>query len=116
MAIESIESAKLEVYVFDSADLTNAQCVQLDSVADVLHKYPELRLTIIGHTCKIGYKNINNKKGLKRAESAKTYLISKEIEEERIVCESKGELEPIADNNTKEGRKQNRRIEFFISE
>lgn len=115
-AIKSIESAKLEEYVFDSVDLTIAQCADLDSIAEVLVKYPELRLTIIGHTCKIGYKNINNKKGLKRAESAKTYLVSKGIEEERVVCESKGELEPIADNKTKEGRKQNRRIEFFISE
>lgn len=115
-AIAIVESTKIKEYVFDSVELSSAQCEELDSIAIVLNQYPELKLTVIGHTCKIGYKNINYKKGLKRAESAMMYLVSKGVAKERILCESKGELQPIANNNTKEGRKENRRIEFFISE
>ena len=75
-----------------------------------MDKYPDLTITIVGHTCKIGYKNINLKKGLKRAENAKAYLIEQGISENRISVDSKGETEPRSDINS-----ENRRIEITVN-
>lgn len=115
-AIKSIQETIVSEYAFDTTELSQTQLNDLDSVASILNKYAELKLKIVGHTCKIGYKNINLSKGLRRAESAKAYLVEKGIAEERILCESKGELEPIVKNNSKENMAKNRRLEFVISE
>jgi OOP family OmpA-OmpF porin len=50
----------------------------------------------------------------RRAKSVKEYLVDKGVEEERLIAEGKGETMPIADNKTKEGRAENRRVEFHI--
>lgn len=115
-AIKRVQETIVSEYAFDTTELSQTQLNDLDSVASILNQYAELKLTIIGHTCKIGYKNINLSKGLRRAESAKAYLLEKGIAEERITCDSKGELEPIVDNNSKENMAKNRRLEFVISE
>lgn len=109
-AINTISSYTIPVFVFDETSLTETQKASLDEVADILNKYDDLNISIIGHTCKIGYKSINMKKGLKRAESAKAYLTEKGIAENRIQVDSKGELEPISKINS-----DNRRIEFKIN-
>ena len=58
---------------------------------------------------------INLKKGLKRAEQCKMYLVGKGIAENRIITDSKGELAPKYDNKTFMGRAQNRRVEIINS-
>ena len=73
-----------------------------------------MKIRIIGHTCEIGYNNVNQKKGLKRAEEGKKYLIDKGVASERIFIESKGKTDPIAPNTSSENRKKNRRIEFVV--
>ena len=89
---------------------------QLDTIAEIMNKYDDIKLSIVGHTCKIGYKSINLKKGLKRAEQCKMYLVGKGIAENRIITDSKGELAPKYDNKTFMGRAQNRRVEISIIE
>lgn len=113
-AIEKIASIIPNDYKFDVVELSDTQKQQLDEVAEVLNKYTDVSVLLIGHTCKIGYKSINMKKGLQRANVAKDYLISKGVAEQQIQVDSKGELQPIANNNTREGRAQNRRIEIMI--
>ncbi len=108
-AIQKVSNLVVPVFVFDETNLTELQKAELNEVANVLEKYEDLNLTIVGHTCKIGYKNINMKKGLKRAESAKVYLMEKGVSESRISVDSKGELEPKSKINS-----ENRRIEFTI--
>ena len=51
-----------------------------------------------------------------RAASVRTYLISKGVAEDRMVSQGYGETKPIADNRTKAGRAQNRRVEFVITD
>lgn len=107
--IKKVSNLVLSVFAFDETNLTESQKTELNEVVNILKKYDDLNLTIIGHTCKIGYKNINLKKGLKRAESAKAYLVENGISENRITVDSKGETEPISKVNSK-----NRRIELII--
>ncbi|MCQ2285328.1 MAG: OmpA family protein [Bacteroidales bacterium] len=115
VSIEKISNVVLCEYKFDVVELSDSQKQELDKVAEVMNKYNDVSILLTGHTCKIGYKNINQRKGLQRANGAKDYLVGKGIAEERIQTDSKGELEPIADNNTFEGRAKNRRVEISIA-
>lgn len=67
-----------------------------------------------GHTDSIGSEAYNQKLSERRANSVKTYLVSKGIPADRIYAEGKGELSPVASNKTREGRAQNRRVEIEI--
>ncbi|MBR5853936.1 MAG: OmpA family protein [Alistipes sp.] len=113
-AIAQINETIVGSYVFDQDALADEQKEQLDYVAELLNKYEDLNVELIGHTCKKGYKSVNNRIGLRRAETAKTYLVEKGISEERIETTSKGESEPIIANPTLDELKQNRRVEFQI--
>jgi len=114
LAIEKVASIMPADYKFDVVELSSEQKQQLDEVAEVLKKYSDVSVLLTGHTCKVGYKRINLKKGLQRANIAKDYLMEKGVSEQQIQVDSKGELEPIADNNTRSGRAQNRRIEISV--
>ncbi|MCZ8284070.1 MAG: OmpA family protein, partial [Bacteroidia bacterium] len=67
-----------------------------------------------GHTDNLGYETDNQKLSEKRAKVIVDYLISKKISSDRLFYKGYGSKNPIATNETEEGRKQNRRVEFFI--
>ena len=90
-AIKKIETTKLDYFLFDKTSLSQNQKSILNDVADILNRYSDIKVLIIGHTCNIGYKNINQRVGLRRAESAKEFLVEKGISQERISVDSKGE-------------------------
>ena len=72
-------------------------------------------ITIVGHTDSIGSNAYNFKLSRRRAESVKAKLLEFGLSEDRIVgIEAMGEEQPIATNETKEGRAQNRRVEFKL--
>ena len=68
----------------------------------------------IGHADSIGGDAYNQKLSVRRAESVKSYLVSKGVEPNRIYTEGKGEKQPVADNKTSEGRAKNRRVEIEV--
>jgi OOP family OmpA-OmpF porin len=84
----------------------------LDQQAEVLRNSPDLRLQIIGHTDGVGTDAYNNSLGRRRALSAKTYLEKRGIAPQRMEVISRGKSQPIATNDTEEGRAMNRRIEL----
>ena len=88
----------------------------LDDVAKALTDYPTIKVRIEGHTDSQGKDAFNKRLSQKRAESVRKYLIRKGIDASRMTAEGFGEEVPIADNRTKDGRAQNRRVEFFIVE
>ena len=90
------------------------QVSTMDEIAVVMNKYNDLSLTITGHTCSKGYKSVNRRVGLKRANVAKTYLIEKGVEDSRISTSSMGEESPVVDNLPIENRQMNRRLEFVV--
>ncbi|MDE5560819.1 MAG: OmpA family protein [Bacteroidaceae bacterium] len=113
-AIESAMTNVINEYAFDDTGLNDEQKKSLDNIAEVLNNYSDLSLQIKGHTCNIGYKSVNERVGLRRADTAKAYLVEKGISAERISTITGGESEPIVENNSCENRKQNRRLSFTI--
>jgi outer membrane protein OmpA-like peptidoglycan-associated protein len=86
----------------------------LDRAVEVLEKYPGVRIEISGHTDSAGGYEHNVDLSQRRAESVKTYLMEAGIDGGRIETRGAGPNEPIATNDTKDGRAQNRRIEVKI--
>jgi OmpA-OmpF porin, OOP family len=82
-------------------------------IADVLQKHPELKVKIIGHTDSDGTDAANLELSKKRAEAVKQALIKAHgIDSSRLESDGKGETAPVGDNKTREGKTQNRRVEF----
>ncbi|MBK8673972.1 MAG: OmpA family protein [Bacteroidetes bacterium] len=81
-----------------------------------MKKNPTYKVSIIGHTDNIGNEDFNVKLSLLRAKVVLDYLVLNKIDAKRISIEGNGSKQPIADNNTEEGRAKNRRSEIRISE
>jgi OOP family OmpA-OmpF porin len=77
---------------------------------------PTIKVEVQGHTDSVGNDRFNLKLSQKRAESVKAYLVKQGVSADRMVPKGYGENVPIADNRTKDGRAQNRRVEFVITE
>ena len=84
----------------------------LDKAAQILQQSTQINLEITGHTDARGSAQINKNLSLKRAQSVKDYLVSKGVSASRLKVQGVGAEEPIASNDTAEGRFKNRRIEF----
>ncbi|SEK34675.1 Outer membrane protein OmpA [Aquimarina amphilecti] len=80
-----------------------------------LDKYPDKKVLITGHTDNVGDTKSNQFFGLKRAQNVRNYLASQGIPSEKFTAKSKGELSPIAPNDTEENRAKNRRIEIIVN-
>lgn len=87
---------------------------ELNRLVKLLDENPALVVEISGHTDNIGSPSYNLNLSLKRAEEVANYLFEKGIKRDRIVVRGFGEKLPIASNETEEGRKMNRRVEFKI--
>jgi outer membrane protein OmpA-like peptidoglycan-associated protein len=87
---------------------------KLDAIIAILNEKPSVKLKVIGHTCNLGSKSLNQKIGRERAESVADYLNSKGVARDRMIVDSKGELEPLYSNNSSENRAKNRRVALEI--
>lgn len=85
----------------------------LDNIESILRKNPGLKVRIEGHTDDIGSMKYNIGLSGKRAQSIKDYLVDKGIDPSRITTIGLGYAQPIADNDTPEGRALNRRAEII---
>jgi outer membrane protein OmpA-like peptidoglycan-associated protein len=94
----------------DSAELTDEDKAVLDEVAGNLTRLKFVSGTVVGHTDSTGSDAYNQGLSERRAQSVATYLEGKGIAAGRLKVNGAGESEPIADNATKEGRAQNRRV------
>jgi OOP family OmpA-OmpF porin len=68
----------------------------------------------VGHTDSVGSEAYNQALSVRRAEAVKEFLVSQGVERNRVYTEGKGESSPVADNKTREGRAQNRRVEVEV--
>ncbi|MBL0099152.1 MAG: OmpA family protein [Saprospiraceae bacterium] len=98
-----------------SAELLPESNTEIELLFHLLTDNPLLNITITGHTDDIGKNEDNLILSEKRAQSVAQALITKGIGAKRLTAEGKGETQPIATNNTEEGRQKNRRTEFVIS-
>lgn len=97
-----------------SANIRPASTGLLDEIAQRIAALGNKTVEVIGHTDNAGNPNNNLILSRARAEAVKAYLIQKGIAPERITTNGLGDAQPVADNETPEGRMRNRRIEFRI--
>lgn len=97
-----------------SATINSSFYSTLDSVASVLVKNPDTTLTISGYTDSVGKASSNLQLSKNRADSVARYLINKGVNQARIESVGYGDQNPIASNDTEQGRAQNRRVEIKI--
>lgn len=98
------------------ADIQSNFAPILDRFADGLRNNPNTDVRIVGHTDSTGTDAINNPLSLHRAESTRNYLTSRGVNGSRIQVEGRGSMQPVATNDTAEGRGRNRRVEIFVGE
>jgi outer membrane protein OmpA-like peptidoglycan-associated protein len=87
---------------------------RLDTVARALAAYPDRVIVVEGHTDAQGSDESNRALSQRRADSVREYLESRGVPPEQIRSLGKGESEPIASNDTAEGRANNRRVEIVV--
>lgn len=86
----------------------------LKSVVLVLNEYTQTLIEVAGHTDSVGSESSNQALSVQRANSVAQFLLSQNIQDQRVVTIGYGELRPIADNKTAAGRQQNRRVELTL--
>jgi outer membrane protein OmpA-like peptidoglycan-associated protein len=113
--VEKGQSITLEGILFEtgSAKITPASEAVLAKVIQTLKDNPDINVEIQGHTDNKGRESANLKLSERRANSVKTYLVTKGIEKARLTSKGFGQTKPVASNDTPEGREKNRRIEFL---
>ncbi|WP_198972778.1 OmpA family protein [Xylophilus sp. ASV27] len=88
----------------------------LDRFAVGLQNNPAATVRIIGHTDSTGSDAINNPLSVDRAAATRDYLAMRGVDSRRFTIEGRGSRQPIASNDTAQGRAQNRRVEIFVGE
>ncbi|HSC37928.1 MAG TPA: OmpA family protein, partial [Chitinophagaceae bacterium] len=88
--------------------------VELDNVVKLMKENPTLKIQINGHTDNVGKAADNLALSTNRAKAVVLYITSKGIEAPRLYSQGFGATQPVADNNSEEGRAQNRRTELKV--
>ena len=116
MPIEVGQSFTLEAIQFESglAKLSSRYQAGCARLAQWMLDNPGVKIQVIGHTDNVGSAPFNAALSYDRASAVRTFLTSRNVEESRIETSGKGSSQPIAQNETEEGRSINRRVEVVI--
>jgi len=96
------------------ANLRTAAQTNLSDLAASLEDYEGTDVVVFGHTDSTGGDDLNQRLSEQRADAARTYLLGQGLEAERVSAVGRGEMDPIASNETVAGRQENRRVEIAI--
>lgn len=88
---------------------------RLAKVSGIVLAYPSLHVAIEGHTDSVGSDDYNQQLSEKRAQAVRDYFVQQGINSSAVEARGYGKTEPIASNDTAEGRQQNRRVELILS-
>lgn len=114
-AVESINITGGALFEFDQADIKPEARKQLSNVIGKFKgRQDVVEVVITGRADAIGTDAYNQELSKKRAQSVKAFLLSEGITSKRIVIQALGEEQPVASNNTEEGRAQNRRVDISV--
>jgi outer membrane protein OmpA-like peptidoglycan-associated protein len=122
-SVKPVEPVRAEVIVlrddvlfaFNHWDLTPSAQSKLDSLMSKLQDADVVSIKVIGHTDSKGSEAYNQALSERRASAVADYLLSRGLAANKLTSEGRGELEPVADNETDAGRAQNRRVELHIN-
>lgn len=98
----------------NKSTLTTVAKANLDKLVPVFKEYAQTNISVFGYTDNSGKEDYNLSLSTKRAEMVKSYLVAKGIDANRFNITGMGIADPIATNDTPEGKSQNRRVEFGI--
>ena len=101
-------------FAFDKSDLLPESYPVLDKAVKLLNDKPDVNVEIQGYCDYIGSDEYNQELSVDRAQTVKSYLVSKGVAESRLTTVGFGKSNPVEDNKTEEGRAMNRRIIFKI--
>ena len=101
-------------FATDSSDLSPAFFEVLNSVGKVLKEFDQTVVEVAGHTDSTGTEGYNQSLSERRAASVSQYFSAKGIAGQRLLTVGMGELRPVADNGTADGRQANRRVEITM--
>lgn len=99
---------------FNKASLRDVSIAELNRVVKMMEDHKTLKIQISGHTDNVGSDEYNQDLSERRAQSVVNYLIASGIPADRLEYKGYGESQPIAGNDTDEGRQMNRRTEFEV--
>ena len=108
------ESYSQEMFATNSTELSTDGKIALMPLVEVLKAHPQSSVDVVGHTDSTGAAEYNMMISKKRAAAVAAYIEEQGIEADRITASGEGEENPIASNDTAEGRAQNRRVDATI--
>ncbi|MCI3132987.1 OmpA family protein [Phenylobacterium aquaticum] len=98
----------------DQSDIQPRFYGTLDQVADTLNQYPQTMIDVVGHADSTGAADYNQALSERRAASVAGYLVNRGVLRDRLYVAGRGEADPIASNDTPDGRAQNRRVDVVL--
>ncbi len=103
--------------LFDSGKYTLRLLARekLAKISGIVLAYPSLKLAIEGNTDSVGTEAFNQELSEQRAEGVRSYLTQQGVPESSTTAKGYGKTQPIASNDSSEGRQQNRRVELIVS-
>jgi outer membrane protein OmpA-like peptidoglycan-associated protein len=101
-------------FAFNDATVQPQFRPTLDQVADVLAQYNQTYVDVYGHTDSVGTDSYNQTLSERRATAVADYLVGRRVEQARLGVRGYGETQPIASNDSEDGRAANRRVEIKI--
>jgi outer membrane protein OmpA-like peptidoglycan-associated protein len=124
--IEGAEIARVEegikvtfdsglMFAVNKSELTDATRENLSDLAANLNEHKDTEILIEGHTDASGSEEYNQELSKKRAQSVTDYLVAQGVDGSRLSVIGYGESQPVADNETEEGKQANRRVELAIT-
>lgn len=103
-------------FAVNKAELTTSSYAELQRILDLMISGKIAKIEVSGHTSSDGSKEFNYSLSRKRANAVYSFFIDNGVEENRMESVGYGPSKPVASNNTLEGRKKNRRVEFKVLE
>jgi outer membrane protein OmpA-like peptidoglycan-associated protein len=110
-----VEFSSNVLFGFDESNISNDAKISLNKLVTVLNSYPDTDIEVQGHTDSRGSEAYNQNLSEQRATAVSRYLTSAGISTSRLNIKGFGEMLPKYENNTADGRSQNRRVEFMIT-
>lgn len=104
------------LFDFNSDGLRPESTPVLAEILRTLNDHPDLNIVIVGHTDSVGEDDYNQELSERRAASVVNHLVENGIDEARLSSAGRGEAEPVADNDTLEGRQENRRVVIKVAQ
>lgn len=115
IVVEDVYPLTISVFfAFDSYVLSPEAQIKLRELFQKYTSGHEVQVGITGHTDAIGTEDYNKRLSINRAHSAEQFLLKAGLAEQRVYTQGKGEKEPVATNDTEDGRRQNRRVTIMV--